>query len=160
YLAAAHLRHECAQRFGWRWGPVIHGLADVEGVPADAIRAMSSRHDEIETLATEMGVHSASAKQVAAYRTRTAKQAVAPEALRAEWGQRLTDAGFDAHAREQAFARRVEPGPLTDEDRGALLAHLASAQGVTERSAVFDRRDVIQAAASWSGARLSASEIV
>lgn len=160
YLAAAHLRHECAQRFGWRWSPVIHGLADVEGVPAEAIRAMSSRHDEIETLATEMGVHSASAKQVAAYRTRTAKQAVAPEELRAEWGQRLTDAGFDAATREKAFAHRVEPAPLTDVDRGALLAHLASAQGVTERSAVFDRRDVIQAAASWSGARLSASDIL
>ena len=160
YLAAAHLRHECTKRFGWRWGPVIHGLADVDGVPAEAIRAMSSRRQEIESLATEMGVHSAPARQVAAYRTRTAKEAVAPDALRADWDQRLTEAGFDDAARAKCFAPGVEINQISDDEREALLAHLASAHGVTERTAVFDRRHVIQAAAAWSQARLSASEIL
>jgi conjugative relaxase-like TrwC/TraI family protein len=160
YLAAAHLRYECTQRFGWRWGPVIHGLADIVGVPAEAIRAMSSRRQEIESLATESGVHSAPARQVAAYRTRTAKEAVAPEEMQAEWDQRLTDAGFDEDARVRCFGHRVELGPLRGSDRDELLAHLASARGVTERTAVFDRRHVIQAVAAWSEARLSAAEML
>jgi conjugative relaxase-like TrwC/TraI family protein len=160
YLAAAHLRHVCTQRFGWSWGPVIHGLADVEGVPADAIRAMSSRRQEIESLATETGIHSAPARQVAAYQTRTAKAAVAPDALRDEWDQRLIEAGFDRDARDRCLSPGVALSPLGDAERGALLAGLASAHGVTERSAVFDRRDVIQTVASWSVARLSASEIL
>jgi conjugative relaxase-like TrwC/TraI family protein len=160
YLAAAHLRRECAQRFGWSWGPVIHGLADVEGVPVDAIRAMSSRRQEIESLATETGIHSAPARQVAAYQTRRAKAAVAPDAMREDWDQRLTEAGFDRAARHRCFTPHPELPPLGDAERDALLADLASAHGVTERSAVFDRRDVIQTLAAWSDARLSASEIL
>jgi hypothetical protein len=160
YLAAAHLRYECARRFGWRWGPVVHGLADVEGVPSEAIRAMSSRRQEIESLATETGVHSAPARQVAAYRTRTAKEAVAPEEMRAEWDQRLAEAGFDEETRARCFGQAIELGPLRDTERDELLAHLASAHGVTARTAVFDRRHVIQAVAASSQARLSAAEIL
>lgn len=160
YLAAAHLRHECTKRFGWTWNPVVHGLADVDGVPADAIRAMSSRRQEIEFLATVTGVHSAPARQVAAYRTRSAKEAVAPEAMRAEWDQRLTEAGFDEEARAKCFERGVEWSPLDESERDQLLAHLASPHGVTDRSAVFDRRDVIQTVAAWSQERLAAPEIL
>jgi conjugative relaxase-like TrwC/TraI family protein len=160
YLAAAHLRHECTQRFGWRWGPVIHGLADVDGVPAEAIRAMSSRRQEIESLATETGIHSAPARQIAAYQTRTAKAAVAPEALRDDWDQRLTEAGFDRDARARCFSPDTPLRYLADDERSALLTDLASAHGVTERTAVFDRRDVIQTVAAWSDARLSAPEIL
>jgi conjugative relaxase-like TrwC/TraI family protein len=160
YLAAAHLRHECTKRFGWRWRPVVHGLADVEGVPAAAIREMSSRRQEIESLATETGVHSAPARQVAAYRTRTAKEAVAPDEMRAEWDSRLTEAGFDKEARSRCFERQLEPASFGDRERDELLAYLASAHGVTERNAVFDRRHVIEAIATWSEARLSAAEIL
>jgi conjugative relaxase-like TrwC/TraI family protein len=160
YLAAAHLRHECTNRFGWRWGPVIHGLADVDGVPVDAIKAMSSRRQEIESLATETGVHSAPARQVAAYRTRNAKEAVAPDALRSEWDQRLTHAGFDPAARAMCFGHVFELGLFGENEREALLADLASAHGVTERTAVFDRRHVIQTVAAWSHAQLSATQIL
>lgn len=160
YLAAAQLRHECARRLGWRWGPVVHGLADVDGVPMEAIRAMSSRHSEVESLAAEIGVHSATGRQVAAYQTRPAKRAVAPSELRTEWDKHLTDAGFDPAARAACFGRDVEPPSLGDRDRARLLAHLASARGVTERAATFDRRDVIQVAAGWANAALSAREIL
>ena len=91
YLAAAELRHRTAQRLGWRWGEVVHGLADVEGVPAMALAAMSSRKHEIDSLAGELGITSAGGRQVAAYRTRTAKGAADPAELRAEWRTRLAE---------------------------------------------------------------------
>ena len=77
-----------------------------------------------------------------------------------DWDQRLTEAGFDDAARAKCFAPGVEINQIGDDEREALLAHLASAHGVTERTAVFDRRHVIQAAAAWSQAQLSASEIL
>lgn len=160
YLAAAELRHETARRLGWEWGRVLHGLADVDGVPTAAIREMSSRQAQIESLATEMGVHTAASRQIAAYRTRTAKAAVAPSELRAEWDRRLTESGFDLAARAACVGRQIEIPILTDADRRALKAHLASATGVTERSAMFDRRDAIQAVAAWANDRVPADEIL
>ncbi|MDP9336368.1 MAG: AAA family ATPase [Actinomycetota bacterium] len=145
---------------GWEWGRVVHGLADVVGVPVTAIREMSSRQAQIESLAAEMGVHTAASRQVAAYRTRTAKAAVAPSELRAEWDRRLTESGFDAVARAACAGRQLEIPILTEPDGHALKAHLASASGVTERSAVFDRRDVIQAVAAWANDRAPAGEIL
>lgn len=160
YLAAAELRHQAAQRLGWEWGRVVHGLADVVGVPTSAIREMSSRQAQIETLATEMGVHTASGRQVAAYRTRTAKAAVSPGELRAEWDRRLVEAGFDSAALASCFGRQFEAPRLTQPERDALTSHLSSATGVTERTAVFDRRDVIQAVAEWANDRATADDIL
>jgi conjugative relaxase-like TrwC/TraI family protein len=160
YLAAAELRHETARRLGWEWGRVVHGLADVVGVPVTAIREMSSRQAQIESLTAEMGVHTAASRQVAAYRTRTAKAAVAPSELRAEWDRRLTESGFDAAERAACVGRQLEIPILTEPDGHALKAHLASASGVTERSSVFDRRDVIQAVAAWANDRAPADEIL
>jgi len=160
YLAAAELRHQTARRLGWKWGRVLHGLADVDGVPAAAIREMSSRQAQIESLAGEMGVHTAASRQVAAYRTRTAKAAVAPSELRAEWDRRLTESGFDTAARAACLGRQLDIPILTDSDRHALKAHLASATGVTERGAMFDRRDVVQAVAGWANDRVSADAIL
>ncbi|MDP9335289.1 MAG: relaxase domain-containing protein, partial [Actinomycetota bacterium] len=160
YLAAAELRHQTARRLGWKWGRVLHGLADVDGVPTAAIREMSSRQAQIESLAAEMGVHTAASRQVAAYRTRTAKAAVAPSELRADWDRRLTESGFDPAARAACVAQQIEIPILTDADRHALKAHLASATGVTERSAMFDRRDAIQAVAAWANDRVPADEIL
>src|SRR5204862_143309 len=113
YLAAAELRHQTALRLGWEWGRVEHGLADVVGVPMTAIREMSTRQAQIETLATEMGVHTASGRQFLAYQTRGAKAAVAPSELRAEWTERLTRAGFDDVARAACFGRQVEIAIVT-----------------------------------------------
>jgi conjugative relaxase-like TrwC/TraI family protein len=159
YLAAAELRHQLARRLGWEWREVHHGLADVDGVPADAIAAMSTRKRDIDSLATELGLASANERQVAAYRTRAAKGAVDPEALRPEWIARLDAVGFDLAARSSCFGRQLGPRAMSSDDIAGLIAFLASARGVTERSAVFDRRDVIQAVAQWGADRLAARQI-
>jgi conjugative relaxase-like TrwC/TraI family protein len=160
YLAAAELRHQTARRLGWQWEPVVHGLSDVVGVPPAAVREMSSRHLEIDSLAAELGIHSAAGRQIAAYRTRPAKGAVDPEELRAEWDQRLAAVGFDGAARAACFGRQVERPLVTADDRHAVTTLLASARGVTEQTAVFDRRDVIQAVATWANDRLPARDIL
>ncbi len=160
YLAAAELRHELTRRLGWEWGEVVHGLADVVGVPRAAIAAMSSRKHEIDSLAVEAGVHSASGRQVAAYQSRNPKaDTVDPAQLRRDWQQRLEEAGFDATARAACFGRQPELRTVTLDNRQQLINELAGAHGVTEQSAIFDRRDVIQHVAEWAHDRLAAAEI-
>ncbi len=160
YLAGAELRHQLAQRLGLQWGAVRRGLADIEGVPTSAIRAMSTRRAQIETLASEMGVHSPAARSVAAYRTRAPKTAVDPVELKSEWEGRLAAVGFDDVARRACLGRAEGAARWDAADRTRLDAHLRSPQGVTEQQAVFDRRDVIQTVVEWTGDRLDAAAVL
>ena len=160
YLAAAELRHQLARRLGVAWHPAGRGVADVVGVSEEAIREMSRRADDIAELTEALGVDSATARQVAAYATRAAKEhAVDPNALRPAWQRRLTAVGFDPETAEACYDRQAAPALVTSDDRQRLFSRLGSAQGVTELSSTFDRRDVLQHVAEWAGDRLSASEI-
>ena len=53
YLYEAHLRLELTQRLGVAWGPVVNGIADLEGIPDEVLRAFSTRRVEIEAALAE-----------------------------------------------------------------------------------------------------------
>ncbi|MGH8983192.1 MAG: MobF family relaxase, partial [Acidimicrobiia bacterium] len=90
HLAGAELRHQLTRRLGVRWREVVHGLADIDGVPPEAIAAVSTRKHEIDAAAAQLGIHSATGRQVAAYRTRSAKaDTVDVAALRRDWHEHL-----------------------------------------------------------------------
>lgn len=158
HLAEAEMQHR-TNRHGLAWTPTHRGIANVAGVGEDAIRAMSTRREQILSLTSELGTDSAKARQTAALATRADKQhGVDPDELRARWNQRLADAGFgptELHAATTAAPARL----WTPEDTRRLDDHLASAHGVTEHVAIFDRRDVIHAIVDFSGGRLNASEV-
>ncbi|MGH9027510.1 MAG: MobF family relaxase [Acidimicrobiia bacterium] len=162
HLAGAELRHQLTSRLGVRWREVVHGLADIEGVPPEAIAAVSTRKHEIDAAAARAGVYSAAGRQVAAYRTRSAKaDTVDPAALRGDWRHHLAVAGFDASARAACVGIQADgPVPLTPMCRAQLASNLAGPDGVTEQHAIFDRRDVIEAVAEWSGDRLAADAVL
>ena len=142
YLAAAELRHRTAQRLGWRWGEVVHGLADVEGVPAEALAAMSSRKHEIDSLAGELGITSAGGRQVAAYRTRVAKGATDPAELRAEWRTRLAEVGFDDAARARVGGQhRIAPVIDTERQDAARASRVGARRHRASRRLRPPRRD-------------------
>lgn len=157
-LAGAELRRQLTDRLGVEWGPVRNGKADIIGVPGEAIREMSSRSRQIDSLVAELGSDSLTARQVAAYQTRAAKQATAPSELQGEWRHRLRGAGLGRRAARRCLGKSSAPGELQPTDTADLHRHLAVA--VTEESACFDARDVIRAVADWAGNRLSAAEIL
>jgi conjugative relaxase-like TrwC/TraI family protein len=160
YLAAAHLRHELASTIGVEWDTVERGLADVAGVGSTAISEMSKRSEEINEYAEQLGLDSPAARQAANFATRAAKDhAVDPEALRPSWHRRLDAAGFDARAAAACYGRQAAPMLVTDEDRDKLFRRLGGERGVTEMASTFDRRDVLQFVAEWSGDRLDAAQI-
>ncbi len=57
HLAEAEMQHYANQR-GIAWTPTHRGIANVAEVPDDAIRAMSTRREQILTLAGELGTTS------------------------------------------------------------------------------------------------------
>jgi conjugative relaxase-like TrwC/TraI family protein len=159
YLAAAELRHQLTARLGVAWGPVIRGVADIEGIPRAAIRLLSTRSAEIAETTDAIGTATRQARQVAAYDTRSDKHAADPAIVTAEWHTKLASVGFD---RKQAAAclARTQARPVTPAELDLLFVDLGSSSGVTEQTTTFDRRDVIQHVASWADNRLPAAQIL
>ena len=116
-------------------------IANVAGVPDDAIRAMSTRREQVLNLAAELGTNSPHGRQAAALATRAAKDiSVDPAELRRQWHTRLADAGFGPD--QLAAATTATPTRAwTDDDTRRMYAHLAGPLGVTEQQAIFDRRN-------------------
>lgn len=158
YLAEAEMQHHCNQ-LGIAWTETHRGIANVVGVPDEAIRAMSTRREQILNLTSELGTDSAHARQKAALVTRASKEtSVDLTALRKQWIDRLESHGFGSD--QLAVAINSDPTrPWTDSDSQRLDRHLAGAKGVTEQQAIFDRRDVIQAIVDLAGGRLSGDEV-
>lgn len=158
YLAEAEMQHHCNQ-LGIGWTETHRGLANVVGVPDEAIRAMSTRREQILNLTSELGSDSAHARQKAALATRASKEtSVDISTLRQQWTGRLETHGFGFD--QLAIATNADPArPWTDADTQRLDRHLAGAKGVTEQQAIFDRRDVIQAIVDRAGGRLSGDQV-
>lgn len=158
YLAEAEMQHHC-NRLGVGWTETRRGIANVAGVPDEAIRAMSTRREQILNLTAELGTDSALARQKAALATRASKEtSVDLDQLRHQWIERLQKHGFGP--KQLAAATNAEPTrPWTDADTQRLDRRLASSSGVTEQKAIFDRRDVIQTIVDHAGGRLTADEV-
>src|SRR3954466_4976115 len=94
YLYEARLRSLLTRELGVAWGPVRNGIADIDGVPANVLRAFSRRRADIEAEFERRGASSAGAAQVAALATRRAKDyGVSPKLLLPEWRQRAAELG-------------------------------------------------------------------
>ena len=123
-VAASELRWQLTDRLGVEWPDVVNGLADITGVPADAIRAMSIRAAEIERAAAESGATRAEARQITAWATRTAKdRTVDPAALRPWWRERLQEVGFESTALDRTIGR-ASTVSLIECDEARLLERL------------------------------------
>ncbi len=158
YLAEAEMQHHCNQ-LGIGWTDTRRGIANVAGVPDEAIRAMSTRREQILNLTAELGTDSALARQKAALATRASKEtSVDLSELRERWVERLARHGFGTD--QLAAAVTAEPvRRWTDADTQRLDRHLSGPTGVTEQQAIFDRRDVIQTIVDHAGGRLTADQV-
>jgi conjugative relaxase-like TrwC/TraI family protein len=146
YVAGAVIRNHLSTHLGLEWNPVERGLSDLAHVPRTVIEAMSTRRQEVTSVATELGLDSLKARQYAAQSTRTAKQHPTDwDALEAGWQQTLTSIGFTKHDWLQLTdpARR-KVAALTPRDIDDLTTWLHSPDGVTRRNGIFGRRDVVQ----------------
>jgi Ti-type conjugative transfer relaxase TraA len=157
YLYQAALRGELSRELGLRWQPVVHGTADLEGVPRRVVEHFSQRRAEILELMGARGQTSARAAQVATLETRRRKEYGVPvDRLREQWRARAAEHGLD----RVALSRVLRPRLDRRLDDGDLAERLAGPDGLTRDSSTFTRRDVLQAFAEHArgGANVAAIE--
>jgi conjugative relaxase-like TrwC/TraI family protein len=144
YVFQAELRAELTRRLAVRWGPVMNGHADLAGIPRTVIDHFSRRRGEILEEMERRGTSSAAAAEVAAYRTRDAKDyGVDPDRQRSDW--HAAAAEFDLT--EANIPRRVG-GARSREPRRVGTRDLDGALGSLEATrSHFDRRDLLCAIA-------------
>lgn len=156
YVFQAELRAELTRRLAVRWGPVVNGHADLAGIPRPVIDHFSRRRGEIVEEMERLGTSSAAAAEVAAYRTREAKDyGVDPDRQRVDW--RAAAAEFDLTesniARRVGGARRREPEPISRRDLDGALSSLEATRSH------FDRRDLLCAIADRMQAGVGVDEL-
>lgn len=156
YVYQAALRAEVTRELGAQWGEVRNGYADLAGIERPVIEHFSQRRMEIAAALAERGVDSAAAAEVAAYRTRDAKDyGVDVDERRAEWIARAAEFDLSAESIEGMLSRSQprEPRPAGPPVEQAALASLE------ETRSHFDRRDVICALSGEMGEGASAAAI-
>jgi len=159
-IAEAVMRDALTRSLGLEWGPVRNGIAELVGVPTTVREHFSQRHAEIVEEALARGYSSPRGLDVVQRETRDRKQIASRERAVAEWRARAAEHGFGA--RELAAlvgrSRGVDAGRAVDV--GAAVTRMLGPSGLTQRSACFTRREVIQALADVhpSGARAGVLE--
>lgn len=146
YLYETELRTELTHRLGVAWTTTRNGIADVAGVPAEAIRAFSQRRQEIELHLERVGESTPHAAQIAAYATRSTKTNE-PGWSVTEWHERAVRVGLDDQCITNVLgvSATVEPPAAGTDTADALFSELASPDGLTSSHSTFGRRDVIRA---------------
>ena len=106
YLYEAQLRHNLTAALGVEWGPVRNGIADIGGIPAEVLKAFSTRRAEIEERMAIRNQHSPKAAMIAALDTRRAKDSEpGPVELRARWAERAAEIGLRPDRLRDAIGR-------------------------------------------------------
>jgi conjugative relaxase-like TrwC/TraI family protein len=91
YLYEAQLRHELAERLGVQWTEPVKGMAELKGVPEEAVRAFSTRRQSLVEHMEARGSEGFAAARVAALATRKTKEQVDLPRLREEWKARAAE---------------------------------------------------------------------
>jgi conjugative relaxase-like TrwC/TraI family protein len=156
YVYQAALRAEVTRTLGMQWDEVRNGYADLAAIGRPVIEHFSQRRMEIVEALAEHGLDSAAAAEVAAYRTRDAKDyGVDVDERREEWIARAVEFDLSAEsiAEMLSHARPREPAPIGPKHEDAALVSLESTRSH------FDRRDVIYALAGEMAEGASAAAI-
>ena len=149
FLYQAALRAELTESLGLDWRPVRRGLAEPAGIPEPVLAHFSRRRAQIEQAVGEAGATSAGAAQVAAYRTRAAKDHDVDRAvLVASWRLRAESLGL---GRDEL--RSLAPGPRVPELATAdeLASQLLGPEGLTKHRSTFTRQETLRALAEAAG---------
>ena len=151
YVYESHLRDELTRRLGVAWGPIVNGIADIDGITKPVLRAFSTRREDIEHRMAALGTTSARGAEIAALDTRAAKDHTLNYAdLVDNWAHRAANlnvwrSSIDELADHQP---RGSMAPGSPDEVRRIENHLLGPDGLTERASTFDRRDVVRALAS------------
>lgn len=144
YLYEANLRHELACRLGASWTVPVKGMAELEGVPEEAVRAFSTRRQSLLEHMEARGSEGFAASRVAALATREAKEQVDLPRLREEWKARAAKRGL---GRRELRALAGPPHPARAIDLAEAAEQLLGCGGVTAKQTTFSMPELVCAVA-------------
>ncbi|WP_158749433.1 MobF family relaxase [Acidobacterium sp. S8] len=152
-VATSLYRSELAmrlQRLGYELERGKHGQPEIKGYTKEYLEASSPRREQIKDHLREMGIDGAGAAQVAAHRTRDSKELLSPgevlerhRNLAAQYGHQADRVVAEARERGQ---RHVHEPALNRSTVAAQQAVTYARDHLFERSAVLDRRELLEAA--------------
>ena len=159
HVHEATFRRELARELGVEWGCVHNGIAEVDGITEEQRAAFSRRSSEIDAYLEEHGLLGPEARQIAAVRTRHAKDYdVTPAELAPEWRTRAASLGLDRDAISKVLDRN-EFRALGADTKQSIARDLLGPYGLTLQASSFDRRDVVCAFASAAQHGVTRGEI-
>ena len=137
---AAHL-----QRLGYEVERGAHGQPEIKGYTKEYLEASSPRRQQIEQRLAEQGRRGAGAAQIAAHRTRDAKQPLSIEEVRAQHQKLAAEHGNQPQRVMAEAARRwgVELEPERSRQVAESAVTYARERGM-ERAAVVDERALLR----------------
>jgi conjugative relaxase-like TrwC/TraI family protein len=137
---AAHL-----QRLGYEVERGAHGQPEIKGYTQEYLEASSPRRQQIEQRLAEQGRRGAGAAQIAAHRTRDAKQPLSIEEVRAQHQKLAAEHGNQPQRVMAEAARRwgVELEPERSRRVAESAVSYARERGI-ERAAVVDERALLR----------------
>lgn len=145
YLYEAQLRYELVQRLGLRWTEPVKGMAELEQVPVECVRAFSTRRQAVLEHMRLLGTAGFAAARVAALATREAKEQVDLPRLVLDWQARAAEHGLGARELRALVRDRGRVPSLLDPER--LAVRLFAADGMTARQTSFTVPELIRAVA-------------
>ncbi len=148
--ATSVYRSELAMRLqglGYELERGKHGQPEIKGYTKEYLEASSPRREQIKDHLREMGLDGAGAAQVAAHRTRDSKELFSPGEVLERHRELAAQYGHQAD-RVVAEARENSQRHVYEPDRIAQQAVTYARDHLFERSAVLDRRDLLEAALS------------
>jgi conjugative relaxase-like TrwC/TraI family protein len=159
YLYQAALRAELTRRLGVAWTDVEKGIAEIDGIPREVLRAFSKRRDQIERALDDRGLSGRAAAQAACLATRPAKQHEDTGTLRDRWLAESTSLGFDARDVSTLLRRDHRSAAVI---RETLAGRVLGPDGVTRDTSTFDRGELVREVCQHlpPGADVTAPEIL
>ncbi|MGZ4391962.1 MAG: MobF family relaxase [Gaiellaceae bacterium] len=145
YLYEAQLRHEVTQRLGLRWNEPVKGMAELEAVPEEAVRAFSTRRQSLVEHMQARGTEGFAASRVAALATREAKEQVDLPRLREQWQARAAEHGLGRRELCSLVDLHHERSALLD--RGQVTTPLFALDRLAEKQTTFTMPELVCAAA-------------
>jgi conjugative relaxase-like TrwC/TraI family protein len=150
--ATALYRSELAlrlEKLGYELERGKHGQPEIRGYTKEYLEASSPRREQIKDHLREQGIDGAAAAQIAAHHTRDRKELLAPEEVLQRHRELAAQHGHQAdrivtQAREHR--QRLRQRHASEPDQAAQRAVTYARDHVFERSAVQDRRDILEAA--------------
>ena len=145
YLYEAQLRHEVTQRLGLRWTEPVKGMADLEAVPEEVVRAFSTRRQSLVEHMQAHGTEGFIAARIAALATREAKAQVDLPRLREEWQARAAEHGLGR--RELCGLVDLSRERSVRVDRGPITTRLFALDRLVEKQTTFTMPELVCAVA-------------